>query len=68
MRSLSACLISYCLLFINFWSCRSKISYILFNPRAPKTKIFEFANSVDPDEAALKEPPHQGLHCLQSDL
>ena len=25
-------------------------------------------NSVDPDEAAHNEPPHQDLHCLQKTL
>ena len=30
------------------------------------TKQVEFTNSVDPDEAARYEPPHQGLHCLSS--
>ena len=28
----------------------------------------EFANRVDPDEGALNEPPHLGLHCLLSSL
>ena len=27
-------------------------------------KTVEFANSIDPDEAAQNEPPHPGLHCL----
>ena len=27
-------------------------------------KIVEFANSVDPDEAAHNELPHPDLHCL----
>ena len=31
---------------------------------APKMKIDEFVNNVDPDEVAQKEPPHQGLLCL----
>ena len=31
-------------------------------------KIAEFANSVDPDEVALNEPPHPDLHCLPSSL
>ena len=31
-------------------------------------KIAEFANSVDPDEVALNEPPHLDLHCLPSSL
>ena len=29
---------------------------------------FEFANSVDPDEVALDEPPHLDLHCLPYSL
>ena len=31
-------------------------------------KPAEFANSVDPDEAAHDEPPYQDLHCLLSSL
>ena len=31
---------------------------------APEMKIVEFANSVDPDEAAHNEPPHLNLHCF----
>ena len=31
-------------------------------------KIVEFANSVDPDEAALNEPPFLALHFLHSNL
>ena len=27
----------------------------------PKTKIVEFVNSADPDEAAHNEPPHLGF-------
>ena len=34
--------------------------------KAQKMKSVEFANSVDPDEAAHNELPHLGLHCLQS--
>ena len=30
-------------------------------------KIFQFANSVDPDEVAHDEPPHLDLHCSPSD-
>ena len=32
------------------------------------TKVSEFANSVDLDEAAHNEPPHLDLHCLSSGL
>ena len=28
----------------------------------------EFTNSIDPDEVAHNEPPHQDLHCLSSGL
>ena len=35
---------------------------------APKQKIVEFANSIDPDEAAQNELPHLELHCLPSVL
>ena len=31
---------------------------------AHRTKIVEFANSVDPDEAAHIEPLHLDIHCL----
>ena len=34
----------------------------------PKTKINEFANSVDLDEVAHNEPPHLDLHRLPSGL
>ena len=34
----------------------------------PVTKIAEFSNSVDLDEVAHHEPPHQDLHCLPSSL
>ena len=36
--------------------------------KAPKMKTAEFANSVDPDEVAHKEPPHLNVHCLPSSL
>ena len=29
-------------------------------------KIVEFANRIDPDQAAHNEPPHQDLCCLPS--
>ena len=32
----------------------------------PETKIAEFANRVDLDDVAHKEPPHLDLHCLPS--
>ena len=31
---------------------------------APGTNIAEFANSVDPDDAAHNELPYQDLHCF----
>ena len=34
----------------------------------PVMKTAEFTNSVDPDEVAHHEPPHQDLHCLSSSL
>ena len=34
--------------------------------KEPKMKIFEFANRVDPEEAAHNELPSLGLHCLPS--
>ena len=34
----------------------------------PETKKSEFANSVDPDEAAHYELPHPDLLCLSSSL
>ena len=38
------------------------------NSLSTETKIAEFANSVDFDEVAHNEPPHQDLHCLPSSL
>ena len=32
------------------------------------TKTAAFTNSVDPNEVAHYEPPHQDLHCLSSSL
>ena len=34
----------------------------------PERKIAEFANSVDLDEVAHNEPPHQDLRCLSFSL
>ena len=31
-------------------------------------KLAKFANSVDPDKAALNEPPHLELHCFPCSL
>ena len=35
---------------------------VINNANAKKKKTVEFANSVDLDEVAHKEPPHLGLH------
>ena len=37
-----------------------------FNTLRPVMKTAEFTNSVDPDEVAHDEPPHQDLDCLSS--
>ena len=38
--------------------------YILYSLiRSTRDENTEFANSVDPDEVAHNEPPHQDLHC-----
>ena len=34
----------------------------------PGTKTAEFANSIDLDEMAHNEPPHQNLHCSPASL
>ena len=36
--------------------------------KALKIINVDFANSKDPDEVALYEPPHLNLHCLPSSL
>ena len=36
--------------------------------KAQETKIVDFANSIDQDEAAHNELPHLDLHCLPSSL
>ena len=36
--------------------------------KTPEMKTVDFENSVDPDDAAHNEPPHQDLHCLSSSL
>ena len=33
-----------------------------------RSKVTEFANSIDPDEVAHNEPPHLDLDCLPSNL
>ena len=37
---------------------------LLLTLEGPVTKTAEFTNSIDPDEVAHYEPPHQDLHCL----
>ena len=34
----------------------------------PETKTAGFSNSIDLDEVAHNEPPHQNLRCLPSSL
>ena len=38
--------------------------YRIFSLKAPKTRIIEFANRIDPDEAAHYEQPHLDLYCF----
>ena len=38
------------------------------NSLSTRDEKAEFANSVDLDEMAHNEPPHQDLHCLPSSL
>ena len=40
----------------------------LLTLKVPLTKAAEFSNSIDPDEVAHHEPPHQDLHCFSSSL
>ena len=40
----------------------------LFHILSARDKVVESANSVDPDEVAHDEPPHQDLHCLPYSL
>ena len=47
---------------------RSGRRHRTFKYNVPETKIAEFANSVDLDEVAHDEPPHQDLHYLPSSL
>ena len=35
---------------------------------APMVILTQFVNSVYPDEAAHREPPHQDVYCLSSSL
>ena len=47
---------------------RSDICPVLLTLYVPETQLAEFANSVNLDEVAHKEPPYQDLHCLPSSL
>ena len=47
---------------------RAHISVDMSTLWASETKIAEFANSIDPDEAAHNEPPYLYLQCLSSTL
>ena len=38
------------------------------NSLSTRDKTAEFASSVDLDEVAHNQPPHQDLHCLPSSL
>ena len=42
--------------------------HVLYVQSLTVTKLAEFANSLDPDEAAHNELPHLGLHCLLCSL
>ena len=44
------------------------VRFVRIFTSVPKTKIAEFANSVDLNEVAHHEPPHLDLHCLHSSL
>ena len=46
----------------------SNNQYFVFGMLTVKTKIAEFAKSVDLDEVAYDEPPQLDLHCLPSSL
>ena len=38
------------------------VNFISLALQAPKTKILDFAHSIDPDEVAHHEPPHLDVH------
>ena len=50
---------------VSFGSFHSDMDLTL---QVPETKIAEFANSIDLDEVAHDEPPHQDLRCLHCNL
>ena len=66
LASLSV-LIGLRLTLVSFCVCLLSGVHNLTN-KAPKMKIVEFANSVEPDEADHHEPPHVDLHFLCSVL
>ena len=41
---------------------------ILLGSEKHQNGTVEFANSVDPDEVAHHEPPHQDLYCFPSSI
>ena len=51
-----------------FWMPSAAAVFGALRVKAPKMKIVEFANSIDPDEAAHNELPHLDLHFLSSIL
>ena len=53
---------------MNGGGCSSRSKFFTLPPKVPETKIAELANSVDLDEVAQDEPPHQALHCLLCSL
>ena len=49
-------------------SLKYETNMVLLNTLNTSNKTTEFTNSIDPDEVAHTEPPHQDLHCLSSSL
>ena len=44
------------------------LSKLALTLQVPMMKTADLTNSIDPDEVAHYEPPHQDLHCLSSSL
>ena len=59
----SFCIALHCKSFSHFFSTKS-VSIFGYEVVKQKNIFFEFANSVDSDEGAPDEPPHQDLLCL----
>ena len=57
-----------CYLNVSHTSSRRVLCFNILTLLVPETKMAEFANSVDLDEVAHNEPPHQDLHYLPSSL